>query len=38
MTFFNLGPDKVRQFFEKSADGGRTWQRSWDLLYTRRNR
>jgi hypothetical protein len=38
MTFFNLGPDKVRQFFEKSADGGKTWQKSWDLIYTRTNK
>jgi hypothetical protein len=36
MTFFNLGKDKVRQFFEKSKDGGRTWEKSWDLIYTRR--
>jgi len=36
MTFFNLGKDKVRQFFEKSADGGKTWSKLWDLIYTRR--
>jgi hypothetical protein len=36
MTFLNLGKDKVRQFFEKSSDGGKTWQPSWDLVYTRK--
>jgi hypothetical protein len=36
MTFLNLGPDKVRQHFEKSSDGGKTWQPTWDFTYTRK--
>src|SRR5205085_1694204 len=28
--FFNLGPEKVRQFQETSADGGKTWQTVYD--------
>jgi hypothetical protein len=35
LTFFPLGPDKVRQFSEAlNADG--TWSASYDLIYTRR--
>jgi len=33
--FFNQGPDKVRQFNETSADGGKTWVTSYDLTYIR---
>ena len=36
MTFFNLGPDKLRQLSEVTLDGGKTWQLNYDLLYTRR--
>ena len=36
MTFYNLGPDKVRQTAETSADGGKTWTQGWDGLYVRR--
>lgn len=36
MTFYNLGPDKVRQTSETSADGGKTWTQVWDGLYLRR--
>jgi TPR repeat protein len=36
MTFFNLGPDKVRQLGEGTADGGKTWTVSYDLTYVRR--
>ncbi|HEY2377974.1 MAG TPA: tetratricopeptide repeat protein [Gemmatimonadaceae bacterium] len=36
LTFFNLGPDSVRQFSETSTDSGRTWQVSYDLTYVRR--
>jgi hypothetical protein len=36
LTFFNLGPDSVRQFSETSIDSGRTWQVSYDLMYVRR--
>lgn len=36
MTFFNLGPDKVRQFAERSTDGGQTWTTTVDYLYLRK--
>ena len=36
MTFFNLGPDKVRQFGESSIDGGKTWKTDFDLEYRRK--
>jgi tetratricopeptide (TPR) repeat protein len=36
MTFFNLGPDKVRQRSEVSTDGGKTWNVNYDFIYTRK--
>jgi tetratricopeptide (TPR) repeat protein len=36
MTFFNLGPDRVRQFSERTSDGGETWQVNYDLTYIRK--
>ena len=36
LTFFRLGPDRVRQFSESSTDEGRTWSTNYDLIYTRR--
>ena len=36
MTFFNLGPDKVRQFGQSSADGAKTWKTDFDLEYRRK--
>lgn len=36
MTFFNQGPDQVRQLGEQSTDGGRSWTVSYDLTYRRR--
>jgi hypothetical protein len=36
LTFFRLGPDRVRQFSESSKDAGKTWTTNYDLLYTRR--
>ena len=36
MTFFNLGPDKVRQLGENSTDGGKTWATVWDAMYVRK--
>jgi tetratricopeptide (TPR) repeat protein len=36
MSFFNLGPDKVRQTAETSADNGKTWTPVWDGLYIRK--
>jgi hypothetical protein len=35
LQFFNLGPDKVRQFSQGSTDGGKTWHVEYDLVYTR---
>lgn len=35
LTFFPLGPDKVRQFGESSDDGGKTWKVAYDLTYIR---
>ena len=36
LTFFNLGVNRVRQLSEATADGGKTWTVSYDLIYTRR--
>ncbi len=36
MSFYNLGPDKVRQFGESSADQGKTWKTDFDLEYRRK--
>ena len=36
LSFFNLGPDKVRQLFETSNDNGKTWTPTVDLEYRRR--
>jgi hypothetical protein len=35
LQFFNLGPDKVRQFSQGSSDGGKTWHTEYDFIYTR---
>jgi tetratricopeptide (TPR) repeat protein len=35
LSFFNLGPDRVRQFSEQSSDGGKSWTTEYDLTYTR---
>lgn len=35
LQFFNLGPDKVRQFSQGSTDSGKTWHVEYDLMYTR---
>jgi len=35
LTFFPLGPDKVRQFGESSKDG-KTWTTAYDLTYIRK--
>lgn len=34
-TFFNQGPDQVRQLNETSADNGATWQTTYDFTYIR---
>jgi hypothetical protein len=36
MTFFQKGPDRVRQLGESSADGGATWKVEYDLFYKRK--
>ena len=36
LTFFNLGPDKVRQLGENSLDNGQTWLTQYDLEYRRK--
>jgi hypothetical protein len=36
MTFFNQGPDQVRQLGHLSTDGGKTWTVSFDLTYVRK--
>lgn len=34
--FYNLGPDKVRQYNELSTDGGKTFQVVYDFIYIRK--
>jgi tetratricopeptide (TPR) repeat protein len=36
MTFYNLGPDKVRQYIQLSSDGGKTWTNGFDGEYRRK--
>ncbi|HSN08928.1 MAG TPA: hypothetical protein VLS85_07810, partial [Hanamia sp.] len=36
LTFFDLGPDKVRQFAQISKDNGNTWSTQYDLEYRRK--
>jgi tetratricopeptide (TPR) repeat protein len=36
LTFFNLDPNTVRQFSERSTDGGKTWQVNFDYKYVRK--
>ena len=36
LTFFNLGPDRVRQFSERTYDGGTTWHTEYDFVYDRK--
>ena len=36
LTFFNVSPDTVRQLFEASTDGGKTWKSTFDGRYVRR--
>ncbi len=38
LTFFNLGPDKVRQFAQISKDNGNTWATQYDLEYRRKKK
>jgi hypothetical protein len=36
LTFFNEGPDRVRQLSERTPDGGNTWVVNYDFIYVRR--
>lgn len=36
LTFFNVDKNTVRQLAETSADGGQTWQTSYDFKYVRK--
>jgi hypothetical protein len=36
MTFFNQGPNQVRQLGQMSTDGGKTWAVTYDLTYVRK--
>ena len=36
LTFFPIAPDTVRQLFEVSSDGGKTWTSTFDGRYVRR--
>lgn len=36
MTFFNQGPDQVRQLGHITRDGGKTWNVTFDLTYIRK--
>jgi hypothetical protein len=36
MTYTKLPRGEVRQFGENSADGGKTWTTSFDLIYARK--
>src|SRR4029077_9388495 len=38
LTFFNIDPNTVRQFSEKSDDDGKTWTISYDFKYVRRSK
>jgi len=38
LTFFDLGPDTVRQFAEDSTDGGKTYTTEYDFIYRRKKR
>jgi hypothetical protein len=38
LQFFNLSPDKVRQFSQGSTDGGKSWKVEYDFTYSRHKR
>jgi Tetratricopeptide repeat len=35
LSFYNLTPDRVRQWKERSVDGGTTWTTDYDFVYER---
>lgn len=36
LQFFNINPDEVRQFSQRSEDGGKTWSVEYDFTYFRK--
>jgi len=36
LTFFNVAPDTVRQFSQRTSDEGKTWSVEYDLTYLRK--
>jgi hypothetical protein len=36
MSVYNLGSDRVRQYSERSTDGGKTWSVAYDFIYLRK--
>ena len=36
LTFFNIDPHRLRQFWEQSTDDGKTWTAVWDSIYVRK--
>ncbi|MDQ8164908.1 MAG: hypothetical protein P3A28_04005 [Gemmatimonadota bacterium] len=36
MSYFKVSPDSVRQVWENSTDGGKTWTRAFDGMYVRK--
>lgn len=36
MIVYNVGPDRVRQYSERSTDGGKTWNIAYDFIYERK--
>ncbi len=36
LTFYNLGPNEVRQFSQRSTDKGETWTTEYDFSYIRK--
>jgi hypothetical protein len=37
MTIENVGPDRIRQYSQRSVDGGKTWEAAYDFVYRRRS-
>ena len=37
VTFFDLGPDRLRHTEDNSSDRGQTWANVWDAIYVRKS-
>jgi hypothetical protein len=37
LSFYNLGPERVRQWKERSMDAGKTWTTDYDFVYDRKH-